>query len=51
MGNVKSGSSIGATAGSSSAKGGSTIAVQKIGRGKGTCSGSATGTGEKPPSK
>jgi hypothetical protein len=50
MGNVKSGASIGATAGSSSAKGGS-IAVQKIGRGKGTCSGSATGTGEKPPSK
>ena len=47
MGAVRGGSSVGAT---DTKGGGSTIAVQRIGRGKGTCSGSSTGTGEKPPS-
>ena len=44
MGAVNGGSSAGAT----DTKSGSSIAVQRIGRGKGTCSGSSTGTGEKP---
>ena len=44
MGGVSGGSSSGA---SDTKAAGSSIAVQRIGRGKGTCSGASTGAGEK----
>jgi len=51
MGAVTNGGSAGSSVGSTASdKGkGSSIAVQKIGRGKGTCSGAASGT--KPPAQ
>ena len=52
MGAVSDGAAAGATASDAKSKGGATIAVQKIGRGKSSCPAGGAGAGAtKPPTK